>query len=312
MRNGGMMRLIRDGRKADGPRVVVLGMFDGVHEGHRELIRAAREEAAELGLPLQVCTFEPHPLWVIRPETAPRLLNTLSEKASAMRKLGVDELRVIHFTRRLADTEPEIFLDALMAQCMPAAVHVGWNYTFGRSGRGNAAMLEHAAGRCGFRVRVHDPVRTAEGVVISSSEIRQRLLEGKTAEAARMLGEAYPISGEVIPGKHLGRTLGFPTANLKVPALKLLPDFGVYLCRLYESGTVYHGLVNIGNQPTLPSGHVTVEAHVLDGDPNLYGRYIRLRLLKRMRQERRFESREALIRQLEKDREDALRFFGMA
>ena len=308
----GKMRLIRDNRQTEGPRVVVLGMFDGVHEGHRELIRAAREEAKTRGIPLQVCTFDPHPLRVIRPDTAPRLLSTLAEKASLMRNLGVDELRVIHFTREFAESEPERFLETLRMKAAPAVIYVGWNYTFGRGGRGNADLLRKVGNRYGFTARIHEPVRTADGITISSSEIRKRLLAGRIPEANTMLGEAYPLSGKVIPGKHLGHTLGFPTANLRIPPEKLLPDFGVYLCRLTDGEKLYHGMVNIGNQPTLPSGHVTVEAHILDGNPELYGKYIRLRLLKRIRPERRFESAEALKNQLEKDREEALKFFRMA
>lgn len=306
------MRLIRGDKKTEGPRVVVLGMFDGVHAGHRELILSARKEAETLGIPLQVCTFEPHPLRIIRPETAPRLLSTLGEKAALMQKLGVDELRVIHFTRAFAESEPEYFLKALKEKADPDVIYAGWNYTFGRGGLGDAELLRKVGDRIGFQARIHEPVRTADGLTISSSEIRRRLLAGRIPEANIMLGEAYPLSGKVVPGKHIGHTLGFPTANLRIPPEKLLPDFGVYLCRLSDGEKRYHGVVNIGNQPTLPSGHVTVEAHVLDDNPELYGKYVRLRLIRRMRAEKRFENIEALTDQLARDREEALKYFHMA
>ncbi|MBQ6383803.1 MAG: bifunctional riboflavin kinase/FAD synthetase [Clostridia bacterium] len=306
------IRLVWDRTKTSGPCVLVLGMFDGVHEGHRELIRTAGREAEERNVPLQVCTFMPHPLQVLRPESAPRMLSTLAEKTEIFRKLGVDEIRVLRFTKELASMPPEVFLKQLQEMAAPCAVYAGWNYTFGRAGCGTAQMLEAEGPRYGFEARILPPVQTEDGMVISSSAIRASLLKGRLAEANIMLGNAYPVSGTVVEGKHLGHKLGFPTANVAVAAEKLLPDYGVYLCSLREGRRLYRGMVNIGRQPTLPSGEVTVEAYLLDASPDLYGKYVRLRLLKRIRPEHRFESAELLKEQLEKDRDTARTYFGMA
>lgn len=306
------IRLIWNRSRTAGPRVVVLGMFDGVHQGHRELIRTAGREAAKKGVPLQVCTFMPHPLQVLRPDAAPRMLNTLAEKTAIFRDLGVQELRVIRFTRELAAMPPEQFLEQLQKMASPCSVYAGWNYTFGRAGCGTAQMLETEGRQYGFEARILPPVQTEKGLIISSSEIRARLLQGCLDEANAMLGDAYPLSGRVEEGKHVGRELGFPTANVAVPAEKLLPDYGVYLCSVREGRRQYSGMVNIGSQPTIPSGKITVEAYLLDGSPDLYGKYVRLRLLKRVRPEQCFASAELLKEQLEKDRETARKFFGMA
>lgn len=306
------IRLVWNRTKTAGPCVLVLGMFDGVHEGHRKLIRMAGREAEEKNVPLQVCTFLPHPLQVLCPESAPRMLNTLAEKTEIFQKLGADEVRVLRFTKELASMPPEVFLKQLKEMAAPCAVYAGWNYTFGRAGCGTAQMLETEGPHYGFEARILPPVQTEDGTVISSSAIRASLQKGCIAEANAMLGNAYPLSGTVVEGKHLGHELGFPTANVAVASDKLLPDFGVYLCSLREGRHLYHGMVNIGRQPTLPSGKITVEAYLLDGSPNLYGRFVRLRLLERIRPEHRFESAELLKEQLEKDRDTARTFFGMA
>ena len=301
-------------RNADsgGARVIALGTFDGVHRGHRRLIRAARSLAREAGVPLRVCTFDRHPLEILRPENPPELLSTTPEKAAQMCALGVDEMELMPFDRNMADMEPEAFLEGLRSRMEIRAVVAGWNYSFGRKGRGNAALLEADGEAFGYRALIVPPETLADGTAISSSLIRQKLKEGLVGDADDLLGYEYSLTGTVAQGKHQGRKLGFPTANIEPWRRKALPRFGVYTCLMETDAETLPAVCNIGLQPTLPSGKVTVEAHALQETPVLYGRKVRLTPLKMLREERRFETPEQLAAQIEKDREDALRLFGMA
>ena len=305
------MRVIQNTRPAGG-RVIALGTFDGVHRGHRTLIREAKKLADEMGVPLRVCTFNRHPLEVLRPDDPPELLSTIPEKAQEMSRLGVDEMELIPFDRQTADLEPEDFLERLRNMTEVRAVVAGWNYSFGRKGRGNADLLAADGEVYGYKVRIVPPATLEDGTVISSSLVRQKLREGFIEEAAKLLGHGYTLSGTVAQGKHRGQILGFPTANIEPWKRKALPKYGVYTCLAETNDQMMPAVVNIGTQPTLPSGKVTVEAHMLDGSHDLYGRKIRLTLLAMLREEKKFDSPEELMIQIGEDREEALRLFDMA
>jgi riboflavin kinase/FMN adenylyltransferase len=295
-----------------GERVVALGTFDGVHRGHRSLIRSAKRMAEEMGVPLRVCTFNRHPLEVLRPQDPPELLSTMPEKASQMCRLGVDEMELIPFDRAVADLEPEAFLDRLRAEIDVRAIVAGWNYSFGRRGRGNAGLLTEDGRIHGYRTLIVPPESLEDGTAISSSLVRMKLREGSIDEAARLLGYEYTITGTVAQGKRQGRVLGFPTANITPWKRKALPKYGVYTCLLETEGDTLPAVANIGVQPTIPSGNVTVEAHILGTCPELYGQKVRLTPLTMLREEKKFASPEALKAQIEKDREEALKLFDMA
>jgi len=295
-----MINVLR-GRIRSGGRVIVLGTFDGVHLGHQALIRAGREIAAAERVPLRVYTFDVHPLSVVAPEQAPALLTTLEEKRDRIEACGAEELRILKFTSATADLPPDVFLDRLREECEIRAVVAGWNYTFGRSGAGNAETLRRDGQRYGYRVEIVPSVRTRDGDIISSTAIRGKLRAGDLAGANAMLGAPYPLSGTVTGGKHLGTRLTVATANVAVPPDKLLPAYGVYSCFMTCGGETLPAVVNIGLQPTLPSGEVTVEAHLLDGAPDLYGREVRLTLTHFLRRERKFDSVEALKAQIGED-----------
>lgn len=305
----GHMRVIWNGKTGE-DRVVALGTFDGVHLGHRELLETGLRYARERGLTLRVCTFDRHPLEVIRPESAPKILTTISERAALMAHIGVDEMHLLRFRKETADMEPEDFLETLRKSMKLRAVAAGWNYTFGRRGRGDAEMLEEDGKKHGYDVIILPPVTTADGTILSSTAIRERIAQGKIPEAEEMLGHGYVLSGRVRDGKHMGHRIGVPTANVAVSPRKQLPAFGVYPCFLETNTEQYRAVVNIGIQPTMPSGHVTVEANVLEGAPQLYGEHVRLTPGKMIRAEKKFDSPEELRTQIARDQEAAMRWFG--
>ena len=303
------MRLIRD-FEPGGKRVAALGTFDGVHRAHQELLRQGRAFADAAGCPLRVYTFDRHPLEVLRPEKAPRILTTREEQMARMEKAGVEELRILSFTRETADMPPEDFLRLLREENSLAAVVAGWNYTFGRRGQGNAETLRRDGEKHGYRVIIVPSVTTDTGEIISSTAIREKLGRGDLSGAEKMLGYDYTLSGPVVNGKHQGTRIGFPTANIRTNPRKLLPAYGVYAARMRCGEKSWPAVVNIGLQPTIPSGAVTVEAHAIGASGDFYGEAAAVELKARLRGEIRFGSVEELKAQIERDRAEALRRMG--
>ena len=298
------MRIWRD-PGAMAPCVLVLGTFDGVHRGHQTLLMKGGELAREAACPLAVCTFAPHPLRVIRPEHAPKQLTTLVEKAALMASFGVDCLCVTSFTPARAAQPPEAYMEEMARIYRPMAVVCGYNFTFGQGGRGNGEML-----RANGLETVIVPEVQVEGDAVSSSRIRQALRAGDITLVTRLMGHPYTMTGRVADGKHIGRTMGFPTANVTVPRDKALPAFGVYACWLETADAYYPAVVNVGRHPTLPEGHVTVEAYALDEHLALYGERVRLTFLRFQRPERRFDSVEALKAQIAQDADACRAYFA--
>lgn len=298
------MRILRDPVSLS-RCVLALGTFDGVHLGHQALLMRGRELAQAKGCPLAACTFEPHPLRVLRPELAPPLLTTLPERAALMAAYGVDELCVTTFTRARADQTAEDYMAELERVFRPAAVVCGYNFSFGRGGYGHGETLREA----GFETVIVPEVRV-DGAGVSSSRIRQALQAGDLALATRLMGHAYTLTGRVADGKHIGRTMGFPTANVTVSRGKALLAFGVYACWLETDVGYYPAVVNVGRHPTLPEGDVTVEAYALDTSLSLYGQRVRLTFLKFQRPERVFDGVDALRAQIAHDTEECRAYFA--
>ena len=267
------------------PRRVAVGEFDGVHLGHREVIRGSDT----------VLTFEPHPLRVVRPEAAPKLLTSLDSKAELVAELGVEELVVIPFDDGFAHQTPQEFIDHILVERLKATrVSVGENFRFGHRAAGDAALLA-ADGR--FETRVVALVEV-DGEIVSSSHIRGLILAGEVELAARFLGAPFQLRGPVVAGDRRGRTLGFPTANLVPDEALVCPGHGIYAARTPEACAA----VSIGVRPTFGTGRaLLVEAYLLDWDRDLYGQELRIDFLARLRGERRFDSPEALIEQMQID-----------
>jgi riboflavin kinase / FMN adenylyltransferase len=271
------------------PRQLAVGEFDGVHLGHREVIRGADT----------VLTFEPHPRTVVAPDSAPKLLTSLEVKTDLIAGLGVRELVVIPFDGAFAAQTAQEFIDHVLIERLGAElVSVGENFRFGNRARGDAALLRSQPG---FETRVCELVEL-EGEVISSTHIRGLVAVGNVAAAGRFLGSPFQMRGTVADGDKRGRTLGFPTANLVPDPRLVVPDHGVYACRAEVDGEALVAAVNVGVRPTFKTGRgLLVEAFLLDFEGDIYGRELRLEFLERLRGERRFDSAEALVEQMERD-----------
>jgi riboflavin kinase/FMN adenylyltransferase len=266
------------------PRRVAVGMFDGVHRGHREVIGGADT----------VITFDPHPLSVLAPARAPLLLTTLERKAELVASLGVDELVVVPFDHAFAALTAEEFVDVVLVQRMAAThVSVGENFRFGHGAEGDAARLA-ADGR--FETRVA-PLLEVDAEVVSSSHIRGLVLGGAVEYADKLLGAPFSLTREVVHGDKRGRELGFPTANLLPADGYVTPGHGVYACRAtVASGATFAAATNIGVRPMFETGRgELIEAYLLDFSDDIYDQPLRLEFLKRLRGEKRFESIDALV-----------------
>jgi riboflavin kinase/FMN adenylyltransferase len=290
------------------PTQVALGNFDGVHGGHRAVIGALFSPFAPIGEMAQsapyatVVSFNPHPHVFFSGQPKP-LLTTLPEKVQILKTLGIQQLVLLPFTEILANLTPEAFVEQILVQQLQAQrISVGFDFHFGRQRSGTVHDLQAIAERYGIPVVVVAPKRLG-GERISSSNIRQALAVGKVELATQLLGRAYTLTGTVEQGQQLGRTLGFPTANLKVTPEKFVPAQGVY--RVLIEGPAFVepqlGVMNIGLRPTISSNHLTIEIHVLDWFGDLYGHTVTVHLQQFLRPEQKFESLEALKAQIAHD-----------
>jgi riboflavin kinase / FMN adenylyltransferase len=276
------------------PRRVAVGTFDGVHLGHREVIREADT----------VLTFEPHPATIVAPAHAPRLLTALERKAELVADMGAEELVVIRFDAAFARRSAEAFVDDVLVGALGAThVSVGENFRFGHKAGGDAALL--AADRR-FETRVV-PLLEVDGEVVSSSHIRGLVLGGAVEYADRLLGAPFTVIGDVAHGDERGRTLGYPTANLVPQDGLVVPGHGVYACRARTpDGVVHVAATNVGVRPMFVTGRgELIEAYLVDFEGDLYGRRLAVEFLTRLRGEKRFDSVDALVEQMARDVQDA-------
>jgi riboflavin kinase/FMN adenylyltransferase len=281
--------------------VLALGNFDGVHRGHRKILERMRRVAGEHGATAVVMTFDPHPPRVVRPDKAPPLLMTKAQKLEALADAGVQGAAIVRFTPELSRWDPELFVRTVLVDWLHVAeVWVGANFLFGHDRAGNFSMLRTLGARYGFKAEKIDPVRYKE-FVVSSTRIRRLVDEGRVDEAGALLGHQYFIDGTVLHGDRRGHTIGFPTANLCTEN-ELLPPHGVYATTMRIGSIVYPSITNIGTRPTVDaSGRTTIETHVFDFDRDIYGEAVRVGFVQRMRDERAFESLDALRMQIDAD-----------
>jgi riboflavin kinase / FMN adenylyltransferase len=281
--------------------VVTIGVFDGVHRGHQQLISAAVREARERGLPCVLLTFDPHPAEVVRPGSHPAQLTTLRRRAALVEELGVDVFCVLPFTPELSRTPADEFVHEILVERLHVAmVVVGENFTFGHKAAGDVDLLRTLGRRFGFAAEGFRLV-SADSVTFSSTYIRACIDAGDVAAASEALGRPHRLDGIVIRGDQRGRQLGYPTANLSTPRYAAVPADGVYACWFVHRGKPLPAAVSVGSNPTFSGRERRVEAYVLDVDADYYGESVGLDFVARLREMEKYSSPEALRRQIDDD-----------
>jgi riboflavin kinase / FMN adenylyltransferase len=291
--------------------VVTVGTFDGLHRGHQAVLAEVVRRSRARGLAAALVTFDPHPLEIVNPAAAPKLLTLPEEKQDLLAQSDVDRVVVMPFTREVAHLDAAEFVRRLRGEHAMQELVLGYDHGFGRGRAGDAELVRRLGAELGFGVAVVDPVRE-DGQPISSTLIRAAVAHGDLDAAARWLGRPYGLLGRVVPGAGRGRTIGVPTINLAPPdPRKLLPPDGVYAVwvtggmRDAGSGMRYGGMMNQGPRPTFAESGRTLEIHLFDFEGNLYGETVRVEWVRRLRDVQAFPSREALVAQLERDRQAA-------
>lgn len=289
---------------------ITVGTFDGVHRGHWSVLERLREVGRQEGLLSVLVTFDPHPLKIVRPEVAPRLLTTPNEKKEILSLSGIDYAVFLSFTRSLSLYLPEEFIrNVLIARFGLRYLVVGYDHGFGRDRQGDVVTMQRIGDEQGFAVEVVEPVFMNDGE-ISSSRIREALSEGNVERAARGLGRPYSLTGIVVHGEGRGKTLGFATANVSVGhGDKLLPRQGIYAVRAAFRTYLGPGLLHLGPRPTFRGSPPSIELHLLDFQGDLYGEQVRVEFLTRLRDVQPFASAAELVKQMKRDREAAEAFF---
>lgn len=283
------------------PPVLALGMFDGVHLGHRQVMARAAARARALGTEVLATTFEPHPLEVLRPGAGPVLLTLLDERLALFEQAGVDVALVLRFDLEFSRIPARTWLDEiLLGRLRAREIVAGSSYTFGHGREGTATRLLEWGRARGLPVDLV-PAVVVGGEPVSSSRIRAVLRAGRVDEAARLLGRWYSVRGRIVAGRGRGRAIGVPTANLEAPPRKVLPGRGVYATVVDVGGRRYGGATNVGYRPTFGEGELSVETHLLEFDGDLGGAVVTLSFVQQIRDERAFPGPEALVRQIRED-----------
>lgn len=295
----------------DKPLYAALGNFDGVHKGHQQIIRNMAEKAHLNGGLAASFIFEPHPIKVLNPDKAPLMLVDKDIKAELLEKLGLDILIYNTFSKDISRCSPEEFVrDILIAKLGIREVFIGFNYSFGYRGAGTPELLQEFGKKYNFGVNIIPSVKVAD-LVVSSTLIRQMLDQGDIRQAHKLLGYFPVLQGIVVEGEHRGTAIGFPTANLAVDAGLQVPAKGVYAACINIGSEKYMAVVNIGMKPTFHEDFpISIEAHILNFDRNIYGQKVRISFMERIRDEMKFDGVECLIRQIGLDRDKAYKLLN--
>ncbi len=284
--------------------VVTTGTFDGVHQGHQKILSRLIEVAKKNKGESVLLTFFPHPRMVLQPDSDLKLINTIDEKIELLREVGIDHLIIHPFTREFSRTTSlEFVRDLLVNKIGTTKLVIGYDHHFGRNREGSFEHLKEFGPIYGFEVE-EISVQDVDNVNVSSTKIRKALEEGEVDVAASYLGHSFFIEGTVVHGQKVGRELGFPTANIDVEnPYKLIPQNGIYAVKVQSGEKVYKGMLNIGLRPTIEfSEKLTIEVHLFDFNEDLYGKRLHISFVKRIRSEKKFENKEALIAEMRKDK----------
>lgn len=291
---------------------MTIGMFDGVHIGHQKLLSILKLKAKQYNTKPVVITFDKHPQLILKPENLCdklRLLQTNVERFEKLKSLDIEEIITIHFTKEFARLSAKEFIKLLAEKYSPQYLLLGYDNHFGnKSSEEFNSLIEYSKELGIILERTNDCIFYKD-IEVSSTQIRKALAQGNVKLAQAMLNESYVISGEVEQGNKIGRTLGFPTANIKVDKYKLLPLFGVYATEIKIEDKLYKGITNIGNRPTINNSQVTIEVNIFNYTADLYGKRIKLSLKEFIREEKKFQDLESLKKQIIIDIEQANKYF---
>jgi len=288
--------------------ILTIGTFDGVHVGHQKIINALVKDAKEKKLKANLLTFFPHPRMILKSERTLKLIDTIQEKEIILKKLGIDNLIIHPFSLEFSKLSAvEYVRDILLKKLKICSLYTGYNHHFGKNKEASVDDLILFGKKYGFDVRTV-PAENISSITVSSTKIRDAILNSNFGIAKKFLGRDYELNGVVIKGKGLGKTINFPTANLSIKeSYKLIPSKGVYLVRVYYNNNFFEGMMNIGNRPTIQGIDQTQEVHIFNFNKNIYGEYLKILFLKKIRDEKKFNSIEDLKNQLIKDKDKCKR-----
>lgn len=288
--------------QSEKPLALSLGMFDGVHLGHKYIIDELKKVGSENDLETAILTFWPHPRFVFNPNEDLKLLNTIEEKKALMEKYTINNLFVKEFDDEFRNLTGEEFVRQILIEKLNVKyLIIGYDHSFGKNKSGNFELLQKLSAELNFEVEQMEAINIHENN-ISSTKIRNALLEGNIIEANEMLGYSYSISGTVVHGKKLGRTIGYPTANISTEPIKLLPKKGAYIVEVFVKGKQYKGMLSVGTNPTVNGEKLTVEVYILNFKSDIYDQNITVKFRDFLHEEIKFEGLEKLIERLDEDK----------
>lgn len=289
--------------------ILSIGVFDGIHLGHREILLKIKKLSQEKNAIASVLTFHPHPRWVFNPDEKIQLLHTEEEKIKILENLGIEHLFILPFDENLKQLSGQEFIEKILVQKLNIQhIIIGYDHTFGKNKSGNFELLEKFSKKWNYSVEQIQPCFLGNET-ISSTKIRNLLLEGNILKANQMLSAPYCLSGKVIHGKKIGRTIGFPTANIEIPEHKLIPKKGAYIVEVQIKNSLYKGMLSIGTNPTVNGKNLSIEVYILDFNQEIYGEKIDIFFRDFLHEEIKFSTIEELIQKLNEDREKTILFF---
>ncbi|MBW9144069.1 bifunctional riboflavin kinase/FAD synthetase [Clostridium sp. CM028] len=301
------MLVIKDNfkTKLKEPTYIALGSFDGIHLGHMSLVNRTVVLAKENNAKSMICTFKNHPLSVINKEICPKLIMDNDTKINLLKNTGIDIVNLVNFNKDFMKITPEEFIKNMVKFYNAKGIVVGFNYRFGYKNLGDVEMLKTYSSILGYKLYVCEAV-SINHEIVSSSKIRHLIAEGNITKADELLGRPHTISGKVIKGKQFGRTIGFPTVNLNYNKEYIIPKGGVYYTLAEYDNNFYRAITNIGYNPTVEGGKLSVETHILNFDKKIYNEIVKIYFINRIRDEVKFNSIDELKKQLLKDKEYAI------
>ncbi len=289
--------------------IITIGTFDGVHQGHKAILKKVADHAAEVNGESVLLTFEPHPRKLLFPDQPLGIITPLDEKLKLITEEGIKHVVVVPFTREFANLSAQEYIEHFLVDIFhPHSIIIGYDHRFGHDRKGDINLLKEYAANRNYEL-IEIPAQMIDEAAVSSTKIRHAINKGRMEDASHMLGRNYSLKGTVVHGNKLGRTLGYPTANLQpTDSDQIVPAIGIYAIKALHNNTTYNAMLSIGYNPTVTDKkELRIEANIFDFDKDIYGDELEIRFIKKLRDEQKFDSLEALIDQLHKDKEETLK-----